>query len=158
MALGSGAERYAELFSTLAATFPERAAFFDGKDDPLAHRIEAGSDIFLMPSLFEPCGLNQMYSLRYGTVPIVHRTGGLADTVKPWNPTTGRGTGFLFEHFTSSGLMWAFDAALGTWAKPDHWRRLQANGMAQDFSWERQIRKYVALYEALALSPGKKPA
>jgi starch synthase len=105
--------------------------------------------MFLMPSRFEPCGLNQMYSLRYGTPPIVRRTGGLADTVAQWNPATGDGTGFVFDHFTSAGLAWALDFALAAFRDRAAWRRLQQNGMAQDFSWDRQIEKYVALYSRL---------
>ena len=147
--LGSGARSYAELFGTLAASFPTRAAFHDGKDDPLAHWIEAGSDLFLMPSLFEPCGLNQMYSLKYGTVPVVHGTGGLADTVEPWDGITQQGTGFVFDHFTTAGLAWALKEALNTWSDREAWATLQANGMARDFSWTKQIQHYVRLYEAL---------
>jgi starch synthase len=149
VALGSGLPRYAEMFATLAAAFPGRAAFHEGKDDQLAHWIEAGADVFLMPSLFEPCGLNQMYSLRYGTVPVVHRTGGLADTVRPFDADSGEGTGFVFEHFTTTGLAWAMDRALETWAHPEAWRTLQQNGMREDFSWEKQILRYVELYGLL---------
>jgi starch synthase len=102
-----------------------------------------------MPSLYEPCGLNQMYSLRYGTVPIVRKTGGLADTVQPWNRATREGTGFVFEHFTTDGLKWAIGQALETWRDRPAWRRLQQNGMAQDWSWDRQIGRYLDLYARL---------
>ena len=149
VALGSGASNLVEFFAGLARRFPGRAAFHDGYSNEIAHEIEAGADMFLMPSQFEPCGLNQMYSLRYGTPPIVRRTGGLADTVQPWNPATGQGTGFVFEHFTSTGLAWALDTALAAFRDRAAWRRLQQNGMAMDFSWDRQIQRYVALYGRL---------
>lgn len=147
--LGSGSESLAAFFASLATRWPRRAAFHNGYDDPLAHAIEAGADLFLMPSRFEPCGLNQMYSLRYGTLPIVRKTGGLADTVMPWNPATGEGTGFVFEHYTETGLRWAFGQALKAWADPKAWHQLMLSAMAQDFSWERQVQKYVRLYSRL---------
>jgi starch synthase len=149
VALGSGAENLVEFFKTLARRFPRRAAFHEGYSNDTAHEIEAGADLFLMPSRFEPCGLNQMYSLRYGTPPIVRRTGGLADTVRQWNPETREGTGFVFDHFTPAGLAWALDFALATHRDRGAWRRLQQNGMSEDFSWDRQIQKYVALYSRL---------
>ena len=149
VALGSGASNLVEFFRGLTRRFPRRAAFHEGYSNEIAHEIEAGADMFLMPSRFEPCGLNQMYSLRYGTPPIVRRTGGLADTVQQWNPATGDGTGFVFEHFTSAGLAWALDYAVAALRDRPAWRRLQQNGMAQDFSWDRQIQKYVALYSRL---------
>jgi starch synthase len=102
-----------------------------------------------MPSLYEPCGLNQMYSLRYGTVPIVRRTGGLADSVKLFDPVTGTGTGIVFNDFNSEAMHWALHAALDLYAKPKLWRTLVQNAMAQDFSWARQGTKYVDLYEGL---------
>jgi starch synthase len=102
-----------------------------------------------MPSLYEPCGLNQMYSLKYGTPPIVRRTGGLADTVEPFLASTGAGTGFLFDAFTPEGFEGSLDEALATFAHPQHWRILQRNGMSRDFSWERQGRHYEALYARL---------
>lgn len=147
--LGSGDPEIARFFTSLQRTFPRKACFVNRYDNEAAHLIEAGSDIFLMPSLFEPCGLNQMYSLRYGTIPIVRRTGGLADTVQLWNPETRKGTGFVFDHFTSAGFGWALDAALKTYADREAWHALQQNAMAQDFSWQRQIEKYVALYKSL---------
>ena len=106
-----------------------------------------------MPSKFEPCGLNQMYSLRYGTPPIVRKTGGLADTVEPFNPATGQGTGFVFEHFTPAGLAWALDLALNAFHHPILWRRIMGDGMTRDFSWDVQGREYVELYGRLAASP-----
>jgi len=149
VALGSGAANLAEFFASLARRFPGRAAFHQGYSADLAHQIEAGADMFLMPSRFEPCGLNQMYSLRYGTPPIVRRTGGLADTVRQWNPATGDGTGFLFDAYSSQALAHALDFATSCFADRASWRRLQLNGMREDFSWDRQIKKYVALYSRL---------
>jgi starch synthase len=149
VALGSGAQSLVRFFAGLARRFPRCAAFHEGYSNELAHRIEAGADVFLMPSLFEPCGLNQMYSLRYGTPPLVRRTGGLADTVEPWDPSTGRGTGFVFGDFAPAALAGALDFAAASFRDRASWRRLQANGMAKDFSWDRQIEKYVTLYSRL---------
>ncbi|MCY2961015.1 MAG: glycogen synthase GlgA [Planctomycetota bacterium] len=146
---GSGEERYEKYFEWLANAFPTKVAYRKAYDEDLAHWIEAGSDMFLMPSRFEPCGLNQMYSLKYGTAPIVRRTGGLADTVSDWNPRTGEGTGFVFDAFDANALAKAIESALRTWRDPVQWRRLQQNGMATDYSWERQILKYVELYKKL---------
>ena len=115
VALGSGAEKYEQYFQWLRDTFPERVGFFCGYNNELAHRIEAGADVFLMPSLYEPCGLNQMYSLRYGTVPVVRRTGGLADTVEPFDHDTGAGTGFVFTDFTAQPLLDSIREALAVW-------------------------------------------
>jgi starch synthase len=150
VALGSGEPRYEEFFQSLEKRFPGKAWFYRGFHEKLAHRIEAGADIFLMPSRFEPCGLNQMYSLRYGTPPVVHKTGGLADTVEPCDAAAGSGTGFVFEHFTADGLAWALDQALSTYRSHPAWERLIANGMAKDFSWDVQGREYVELYGRLA--------
>jgi starch synthase len=145
--LGNGEEKYESFFTQLHRDFPGRVHFHRGYSDELAHWIEAASDMFVMPSLYEPCGLNQMYSLRYGTVPIVRNTGGLADSVVPYDPVTGQGTGVVFEEFTSEALEWALNAALDLHAQPAHWTRMVRNGMAQDFSWERQGALYVDLYE-----------
>lgn len=147
--LGSGDPNIAGFFEELERAFPRKVRFVNRYDDALAHRIEAGADVFLMPSFFEPCGLNQMYSLRYGTIPVVRRTGGLADTVKLWDPDTHEGTGFVFDHFTSAGFGWAVNAALDVWQDRAAWSRLQQNAMAEDNSWERQVQKYVALYRSL---------
>ena len=144
--LGSGDARYAEMLRRMQSAFPGKVTFFDGFQEPLAHMIEAGSDIFLMPSRYEPCGLNQMYSLRYGTVPIVRNTGGLADTVEPYDPRTGRGTGFMFEHYTPEGLRWAIEVALEVYRDPDAWLQIALAGMEKDFSWEKQAGEYAALY------------
>ncbi len=121
--LGSGEPSLEELFTTLQRSFPRQVCFYQGFSNDLAHLIEAGADMFLMPSRYEPCGLNQMYSLRYGTVPIVHKTGGLADTVKPWQPATGQGTGFLFEYHDEQGLRWAVEAALTAYRDKAQWQR-----------------------------------
>ncbi|MCC7012565.1 MAG: glycogen synthase GlgA [Planctomycetes bacterium] len=147
--LGNGEERYENYFNWLAGAFPKKVAFRAGFDNALAHWIEAASDMFLMPSRYEPCGLNQMYSLRYGSVPIVRRTGGLADTVAPWNAATGEGTGFLFDDFTPEALFGTLQAALELWRDEGAWQRLVQNGMAQDFSWEHQIGQYIELYQRL---------
>ena len=149
VALGSGEERYERALTGLQEDFPQGLAFQRGYSDESAHWIEAASDMFLMPSLYEPCGLNQMYSLRYGTVPIVRKTGGLADSVQRYDPATGRGTGILFEPPTPEALTAAVHGALDLHAQPPHWRRLIRNGMAQDFSWEHQGAQYVELYERL---------
>jgi starch synthase len=147
--LGSGDAPLEKFFAGLQRDYPDSVHFYNGHSEELAHWIEAGSDMFLMPSRYEPCGLNQMYSLRYGTVPIVRRTGGLADTVQHFDATTGQGTGIVFEHFDSEGLSWALEYALGLYQRRGPWRRLVQNGMAQDFSWSRQVREYTALYQRL---------
>jgi starch synthase len=148
--LGTGDAEFEGYFSRLAADYPSKVAYQRGFDVRLAHLIQAGSDIFLMPSRFEPCGLGQMYGLRYGTVPVVHRTGGLADTVEPFDPESGEGTGFVFEEFTPEGFRGSLDSALEVFLEPDLWRRLMLNGMAVDFSWERQMGEYLEVYRELA--------
>jgi starch synthase len=150
VALGSGEPQYERFLAELAERFPGRVVFRQGYDDELSHWIEAACDMFLMPSLYEPCGLNQMYSLRYGTVPIVRRTGGLADSVEHYDPETGAGTGVVFNDFDSEGLEWALNMALDLHAQPQHWQRMVRNGMAKDFSWETQGGKYVTIYRQLA--------
>lgn len=149
VALGSGETRYESFFGQLQKQFPRQVFFYRGYNNELAHRIEAASDIYLMPSLYEPCGLNQMYSLRYGAVPIVRRTGGLADSVRPWSSRTGEGTGFVFDHYTPHGLVWAVEQALGLYPDRRLWLQIVRNGMRSDFSWERQVGRYVQLYRAL---------
>src|SRR5690606_20783416 len=147
--LGSGETRYEQFFAELQQRFPERVSFHGGYNNELAHLIEAASDMFLMPSMYEPCGLNQMYSLKYGTVPIVRRTGGLADSVQMWDPITRQGTGIVFNDFDSTGLRWALHTALDLYKDRDAWLQIVRNGMAQDFSWERQARKYEDVYRGL---------
>jgi starch synthase len=152
--LGAGEERYQDLFAALPTRHPGRVGVHIGFDDVLAHKIEAGADLFLMPSRYEPCGLNQMYSLRYGTVPVVRATGGLDDTVVEFDPATGAGTGFKFRGYTPGELTAAIDRALGIHRSPEHWRRLMVNAMAEDFSWERAARAYLDLYRRLSAAPG----
>ena len=148
--LGTGEAPYERFFAELAGRFPGRVVFQPALDDELAHWIEAASDLFLMPSRYEPCGLNQMYSLRYGTVPVVRRTGGLADSVEHYDPATGSGTGIVFNDFDPPALEWALNTALDLYAEPAHWRRIMLNGMAKDFSWGKQAQKYVQIYRRLA--------
>jgi len=150
--VGSGEERYEQYFGWLRDTFPRHVGFFAGYDEALSHRIEAGSDLFLMPSRYEPCGLNQMYSLRYGTVPVVRRTGGLADSVVEYDPSAGTGTGFLFDEFSYHALLDAVRRALAAFREPAHRARLRANGMALDTSWDAQGPRYVELYRRLSAS------
>ena len=146
LALGSGERRYEDFFTELQRRFPDRVVFHRGYHDELSHLIEAGSDMFLMPSLYEPCGLNQMYSLKYGTVPIVRRTGGLADSVRMWDPATRQGTGIVFDDFDAPAMTWAMHTALDLFRHQDAWQQLMRNGMAQDFSWEVQGKEYEHLY------------
>lgn len=148
--LGSGEEPYERALAALSRSFAGRLAYRCGYSEELAHWIEAGCDLYLMPSRYEPCGLNQMYSLRYGTVPVVRRTGGLADSVDPFDPRSGRGTGFLFEEYDSAALEQAIADALEVYRNPALWSRLVRNGMARDFSWERRGAEYVRLFEELA--------
>ena len=146
LALGSGEWRYEEFFTRLQQRFPGKVVYHRGYHEQLAHLIEAASDLFLMPSLYEPCGLNQMYSMRYGSIPIVRRTGGLADSVEMYDRATGRGTGIVFDHFDAAAMRWALETALSLYAEPEHWTRLVANAMAQDFSWDGPVQEYLALY------------
>ena len=147
--LGTGEDRFQDHFHWLQSTFPQKVCYYRGYSEKLAHLIEAGADVFLMPSRFEPCGLNQMYSLKYGTVPIVRKTGGLADTVQQWNGATGEGTGIVFEHYDSTGFAWALKTALTLYRDPETWARLRRNGMLQDTSWQRQGAEYEKLYRAM---------
>ena len=145
--LGTGERRYENLWRGLAARYPEQIGTRIGFDEGLVHAIEGGADLFLMPSQFEPCGLNQMYSLRYGTVPVVRATGGLVDTVRNVDPRTGEGTGFTFEEYSPPALLVTLCWALKVFERRDLWRRIQRAGMAQDFSWDASARKYVDVYE-----------
>src|SRR5262245_32478524 len=145
--LGTGDRRYEEMWRDLAAKHPTVIAARIGFDEALAHLIEGGSDIFLMPSRFEPCGLNQMYSLRYGTVPVVRATGGLNDTVADVDPETCRGNGFRFVEYTREALLAAIRRALAAFGNRPLWRRVQKNGMRQDFSWDASAEQYVDVYE-----------
>ena len=145
--LGTGDSRYQDLWTGLAAAWPDRIGARIGFDEGLAHLIEAGADIFLMPSRFEPCGLNQMYSLRYGTVPVVRAVGGLADTVVDYAPGRRNSTGFVFVDYTPAAFLDAVTRALRLYAEPQKWRALQRAGMRQDFSWDRSAAEYVKIYE-----------
>ena len=148
--LGSGEARYEEFFTRLQQALPDRVVFYRGYSNELAHWIEAGADFFIMPSRYEPCGLNQMFSLKYGTLPLVRRTGGLADSVQSFNPRTGEGTGFVFEHYTPQGLAWAVSAAVALYRDGPLLNKARRNAMAVDHSWTRQTKKYVELYGKLA--------
>lgn len=148
--LGSGEEKYEQYFQWLRDAYPQKVGFYRGFNNELAHLIEAGSDAFLMPSRYEPCGLNQMYSLKYGTVPIVRRTGGLADTVEPYQKHTGEGTGFVFQEFNSKALFGAIRDAIQVFQDREAWHKLMQNGMSKDFSWDRQADEYLRTYQELA--------
>lgn len=156
--VGTGEPKYERLFFDLGRRFPRQVAYKRGFSEPLAHQVEAGADMFLMPSRYEPCGLNQLYSLRYGTPPIVHRTGGLADTVTPFSAARGTGNGFVFEHFDDSGLSYAIRRALAAFGsgKGEHralWRRLQENGMRGSYGWDERVVAYEQVYRLVA--PGR---
>jgi starch synthase len=145
--LGSGDKDYEDLFQRLVRQYPGRFAVKVGYDNQMAHKIEAGSDMFLMPSRYEPCGLNQIYSLKYGTVPIVRATGGLDDTIEPFDLRTGKGTGFKFHEYSAEALLSTMQAALNLFDKPKEWCKLMLNGMARDFSWTVSAREYLKVYE-----------
>ena len=150
--LGSGEKSYEQDLRVLRARFPDKVGVHIGYDESLAHRIEAGSDVFLMPSRFEPCGLNQMYSLRYGTLPIVRNTGGLADTVvdaTDANRKAGVATGFKFEESTAEALEITLNRVLTLFPRPRIWRKMVVTAMAQDFSWEKSAALYLDLYDSL---------
>jgi starch synthase len=147
--VGTGDAQYEKFFASLAEKYRGRAWFFGGYDEALAHWIEGASDAFIMPSLYEPCGLNQMYSLRYGTIPIVRRTGGLADSVTHFDPIAGTGTGVVFNDFDAGAMNWALETAMQWYLQPDLWQRIVQNAMRCDFSWETQAGEYVKLFEEL---------
>jgi len=144
--LGSGHPRYQELFRSLMSRFPHRVHYRSGHDERLAHLIEGGSDVFLMPSRYEPCGLNQMYSMRYGTAPVVRAVGGLADTVEEFDSLTRQGSGFLFQKFNAAEMLGGLRHALAIHRQPTLWRALQKNAMSRDFSWRKSADGYDALY------------
>jgi starch synthase len=146
--LGSGQAMYEQKFTRLAKQYPDRVFVEIGYDEPLAHLIEAGADMFLMPSRFEPCGLNQMYSLRYGTPPVVYKTGGLADTVVDVNDATledGSATGFVFDTPSVEAFLEAIHRALALYRQPPQWRRVQQAGMRQSFDWSESAGHYLSL-------------
>ena len=148
--LGSGDRRYEDFWTSLSHRLPDRVAARIGFDERFAHLIEGGADLFLMPSRYEPCGLNQMYSLRYGTIPIVFATGGLEDTVEDADVSPRRGTGFKFDQFTTDGLVDGVERALTAFQKPARWRQIQRRAMACDFSWDVSAREYVKVYREAA--------
>lgn len=145
--LGAGEQRYEEMFQQLAEDFRDKVGFYCGYNDDLAHLIEAGSDIYLMPSLYEPCGLNPMYSMVYGTLPVVRRVGGLADTVI--DASLPDGNGFVFDEFSENALGTALGRALDLHTRPVEWNELVLRAMAQDFSWAERADEYRALYRSL---------
>jgi starch synthase len=148
VALGAGEPRYEKVFRELAKLYPAKFSVRVAYDNLLAHKVEAGADIFLMPSRYEPCGLNQIYSLKYGTVPVVRATGGLDDTIDAFDPESGRGTGFKFQAYDGPALLTAVQQALFIFRnEPAVWRRIQSNGMAKDFSWQVSATEYAKLYE-----------
>jgi starch synthase len=151
VALGTGDAYYEKLLRGWALSHPSRVAVQIRYDDALAHKIEAGADMFLMPSLYEPCGLNQMYSLKYGTVPIVRATGGLDDTVEEWDAGKGTGTGFKFAGYDPNDLLTEIDRAIEAFADKKGWARLMRNGMAHDHSWSVPAKEYARVYQAAAL-------
>jgi starch synthase len=166
--LGTGEPRYQDMWRAFAARYPDRIGARIGFDESLAHLIEGGADIFLMPSRFEPCGLNQMYSMRYGSVPIVNGVGGLADTVVDYRPAAPKrrdegpatpkrsegGTGFVLEDYTPAALLGAVNRALAVFADARQWQALQAAGMRRDFSWDRSAQEYVKIYERALAGAG----
>jgi starch synthase len=152
--LGTGDRRYEDMFRALAAAYPDRAAARIAYDNALAHKVEAGADLFLMPSHYEPCGLNQIYSLKYGTVPVVRATGGLDDTVEAFDLEHGTGTGFKFEEYSGGAMMYAIRQALHHFADERIWKRIQLNGMGKDFSWKGPAAEYAKVYEAARAARG----
>ncbi|HZQ25915.1 MAG TPA: glycogen synthase GlgA [Terriglobales bacterium] len=147
VALGTGDKEYEEMFLRMHKQFPNKIAVKVAYDNTLAHKIEAGADMFLMPSRYEPCGLNQIYSLKYGTVPIVRATGGLDDTVETWDARSGKGTGFKFSEYNGESLLLTIKQALHAFRDPTSWQMLMKNGMNRDFSWNTSARDYARIYE-----------
>jgi len=149
--LGSGEEQYEELFRQLSNKLPEKIGSYIGYNNELSHLIEAGADMFLMPSLYEPCGLNQIYSLKYGTVPIVKKTGGLADTVQDWDELNSfgldSGNGFTFNDHSGDALFTSVKRALNSFYIKKNWKKIQQNGMSKDYSWKHSAQQYIELYK-----------
>jgi starch synthase len=145
--LGTGEQRYEEFFTEAAKRFPDRMGVLIAFDEPLAHQIEAGSDMFLMPSLYEPCGLNQMFSLKYGTIPIVRSIGGLRDTVTDYDAGGSSGSGFVFDAYEPQALLNAIERALKVFRHKNAWTALRRRAMSMDFSWDRSAEAYSKLYE-----------
>jgi starch synthase len=147
VALGTGDKPYEEMFVRLNKQFPNKIAVKVAYDNAIAHKVEAGSDMFLMPSRYEPCGLNQIYSLKYGTVPVVRATGGLDDTIEPWDARSGKGTGFKFNEYNGESLLLTIKQALVAFRDQTSWQVLMRNGMNKDFSWNASAREYAKVYE-----------
>lgn len=148
--LGSGDKRLESYFSQLPFIMPGKAGSFIGYDNEIAHLIEAGSDFFIMPSRYEPCGLNQIYSLRYGTLPIVRNTGGLADTVDQYNEKTGEGTGFKFDYLSADSIFDTVGWAVSTYFdRPKHLKKMRKTGMLRDFSWKNSAKEYERIYRSI---------
>jgi starch synthase len=154
VALGSGDKTYEEMFLRLSKQFPRKIAVKVAYDNAIAHKIEAGSDMFLMPSRYEPCGLNQIYSLKYGTVPVVRATGGLDDTIEHWDPRTGKGTGFKFTDYNGEALLLTIKEALRAFRDQRSWQQLMRNGMSKDFSWNASAKEYIRIYERVRQGRG----
>jgi glycogen/starch synthases, ADP-glucose type len=152
--LGTGDRRYEDLFRALASAYPGRVGFKFAYDNVVAHKVEAGSDIFLMPSRYEPSGLNQMYSLKYGTVPVVRATGGLDDSIENFDLEHGTGTGFKFSEYSGTAFLYAVRQALHHYSDERIWKRIQLNGMAKDFSWKTPAAEYAKLYGAARAARG----
>ncbi len=151
--LGAGDQRYQALLERLPGKYSEKIGVKIGFDNALAHKIEAGADMFLMPSKFEPCGLNQMYSLKYGTIPVVRATGGLDDTIEDYNPFSGSGNGFKFTGYSGPTLLEAVKRSIAVYCDGKAWRQLTVKAMACDFSWEKSANEYLALYRKLVETP-----
>src|SRR6266853_1454983 len=147
VALGRGDKPYEEMFVRLNKQFPNKIAVKVAYDNAIAHKVEAGSDMFLMPSRYEPCGLNQIYSLKYGTIPIVRATGGLDDTIEPWDAKTKKGTGFKFSEYNGEALLGSVREAITAYDNREAWKKLMRNGMKKDFSWAASAKEYVRVYE-----------
>ena len=148
--LGSGEEKYEQFFQKLAEDFPEKAAAYIGFDESLAHLLYAGADIFLMPSHFEPCGLSQLISMRYGTVPVVNKTGGLKDTVTEYDEEKGSGNGFLSDFSQGHSFDKAVQRALSLYQQTSHWEKIKQTGMQGDYSWSRSAKEYADVYAGIA--------
>ncbi|MGH7411243.1 MAG: glycogen synthase, partial [Candidatus Methylomirabilis sp.] len=153
--LGSGEKALESAFLQAAAQHPSKLGVKIGFDTPLSHQIEAGADLFLMPSRYEPCGLNQMYSLAYGTVPVVRATGGLDDTIVQFDPVTGQGNGFKFEEATAAAFLQSIRQAVALFPQKADWGRLVANAMAANFTWDRSAREYEQLYQRVLEKRGR---
>ncbi len=148
--LGSGDPAMQDHFKKAEQRYPDQLRTIIGFDNALAHKIQAGCDMFLMPSRFEPCGLTQMYALKYGTVPVVRATGGLADTISEFDPESGRGNGFVFHEYRTEQLVAAFRRAVAIYRQRELWSHLMRNGFGADFSWRVAARHYLELFGRIA--------